>query len=104
MTQPRYIPCSTFTVVCTPHFLEALTARNDLLPPKGHPGLESMFERLWKVGIENTCTGFSWGAGFIYYKCKFNDKRRRWELEFISFTPDNNFHTRNRNFAVKVSP
>lgn len=97
----RYLQADGFTAVLTPHFLDMLTSRHSLLPKQS---LESMLERLWAVGIEDTCTGFRWGQGYCYYKCKWNVRRQRWELEFISFTPGARFHTHSRKFAVEVHP
>lgn len=97
----RYLETSEFVAVFTPHFLEGIIARGSLLPSTP---IESMLSRMWAVGIEDECCGFKFGQGFVYYKCKWNIGRDRWELELISFTPGNNFHTRNRNFAIEVSP
>jgi hypothetical protein len=100
--RPKYIKRSSFTAVFTPHFLEALICRNRYLP--GNTSIESMLERMWEVGIEDRCTGFSFGEGYLYYKCKWNNRRDRWELELISFTPNKQFHTSALQYAIEVIP
>jgi hypothetical protein len=97
----QYYPVDTFVAVLTPHFLQALQSRSDLLPAMP---LSDMFRRCWAVGIENECCGFRFGQGYVYYKCKWHSYRGRWELEFISFTPTNNFHTNSKKFAIEVKP
>ena len=102
MTRPVYVEVDSFVAVLTPHFLEALEARANLLPTDTL--LRDMFSRMWAVGIEDTCCGFQFGAGYVYFKPKWNDNRGRWELELISYTPDDCFHTHSRNFATRVYP
>ncbi len=95
----KYIQCSTFVCVLTPHFIEQIGRRSNFLPTTP---LSSLFEKMWGKGIEDECMGFSHGGGFVYYKCKWNKGRERWEMELISFTPSNRFHTRSKNFAMEV--
>lgn len=102
MTRAQYIKASSFTVVFTPHFIGAVQSRKELL--LNAPPISSLFERLWAVGIEDTCTGCKYGKGYIYYKCKWNVQRNRWELELISFTPAQKFHTHSKKYAVEVCP
>ena len=97
----QYIQTGEFVGVLTPHFLENLLVRKSLLP---EVSIESILSRMWAVGIEEECCGFKFGQGFVYYKCKWNVGRNRWELELISFTPGANFHTRARDFAIEVQP
>lgn len=100
-TRAQYAECSTFTTVYTPHFINSMVTRRHLLP---NMLISDMLERLWTVGIENVCTGFKFGQGYVYYKCKWNTGRNRWELELISFTPARNFNTRNNDTATEVYP
>jgi hypothetical protein len=111
MSRAQYTECSTFTAVYTPHFIDAILSRRALLPepieyPNGNPFslIHNMLERLWAVGIEDKCVGFQFGQGYVYYKCKWNVGRNRWELELISFTPNKQFHTRELRFAEEVYP
>lgn len=99
--RPQYIETQDFVAVLTPHFLENLIIRRELLP---EVTIQSMLARMWAVGIEDTCCGFKFGQGFIYYKCEWHAKRERWELTFISFTPGRKFHTLNNTHAVEVQP
>lgn len=99
--RPRYIRTPDFTVVVTPHYQESVALRQDLLPSTT---VDAMFDRMWAVGIEDVCCGFEWGRGFLYYRCKWNVRRERWELELITFTPNWSFHTRQLQFAEFVKP
>jgi hypothetical protein len=98
MPNPNYIACSTFVAVFTPHYqIQAQKRQASPLNP-------SMLERMWAVGVENECCGFKLNSGFVYYKCIWNAGRNRWELELISFTPANRFHTHDKQFAIQVYP
>ena len=99
--RPKYIKRSDFMAVFTPHFLESLISRYKLLP---NLSVESMLNKMWRVGIEDRCTGFPFGKGYLYYKCKWNRRRARWELELISFTPNKQFHTSALQYAIEVTP
>ena len=97
--KPKYVTCSDFVAVFTPHFRIQAEERGDGLFSESDIPLEAM----WKAGIEDKCCGCDFLGGFLYYKCKWNLRRERWELELISFTPSNKFHTDNLKFAIKVS-
>lgn len=98
MNRAYYTTCDGFTVVHTPHYQAQSSKR------QASPLTVSMFVRMWAVGIEDTCTGFRWGSGYVYYRCIWNTKRERWELELISYTPGTRFHTDKLTHAVEVYP
>lgn len=105
MTRYRcaYIEAHGFVAVLTPHFQEQCVNRASLL--KGTEPLgPSHYLAIYQAAPADTTVGFIWGRGYIYARKKFNSRRRRWELEFISYTPTANFHTRNRTFAVRINP
>jgi hypothetical protein len=96
--KPKYIECSSFVAVFTPHFQAQVCARNaGLFSEEDIP-----LEKLWDCGIADECCGVAFGGGFLYYKCKWNTSRVRWELELISYTPGNFFHTAKLKFAHKI--
>lgn len=100
MFKPKYIKCSNFTGVFTPHFLEQCEMRRNLLGD-----LEvtvDFLERIYKNTAEDETTGAKLGNGYVYSRKKFNRRRWRWELELISFTPSDFLQTRNRQFARRI--
>ena len=88
-----------YTAVLTPHFLVRARERGYRV---GGVMLRELVPAMWWAAITNECCGAEVGECFIYFKRKYNNKRRRWELELISLTPNDNFHTENKKFAVKV--
>jgi hypothetical protein len=88
-----YIPVDTFVVVITPHFRQMFEARN------GPDMTDDLHRQVWSILQPGEVSGFAWGNGYAYCRAQWNAIRNRWELEYISYTPANNFHTRNRNYA-----
>ena len=77
-----------FWVVLTPHFIERLEER---LP---EVDIEDFIQECY--AIEKACTidksqGTKYNGKHIYWKFKFNHRRKRLELEMISLTPDHIF-------------
>ena len=89
---------NVFTVVYTPHFLDRMDERN----ARGDKNiLECIdFDDLFNKAENNQCYALQvQGNMFIYMRRAWHKKRKRWEFELISLTPDNHLQTRNRNFA-----
>jgi len=64
--------------------------------------LRALVPKFWAAAISNKCCGTEVLNAYIYFKRKFNSRRNRWELEFITITPNNHFQTEKFKFAVKV--
>lgn len=96
--RPQYIHLNGFTTVLTPHFLEQAFLRGLRGPmmPAVH------FEKVWSILPQLQVCGYAIGGGFAYCRKKWNDSRRRWELEYISFTPPHHFHTERLQHAIMV--
>lgn len=88
-----YIPIDSFVVVITPHFDGMFRAR------QANPLNDDLHRAVWANLTAGEVSGFRWGNGYIYCRAQWNQMRRRWELEYISYTPGANFHTRNRDYA-----
>ena len=89
---------NVFTVVYTPHFLDRMDERS----ARGEKNiLECIdFDDLFNKAENNQCYALQVpGNMFIYMRRAWHKKRKRWEFELISLTPDNHLQTRNRNFA-----
>ena len=98
-----YIPAHGFVAVLTPHFQEQCKSRSYLLEGT-RPLDKAHFLAVFQAAPANKTVGYIYGRGYIYARKKYNTRRERWELEFISFTPTANFHTRNRAYAVRITP
>lgn len=87
-----------FTIVYTPHFLDRMDerAKNGQINV-----LESLnFDDLFNKAETGQCYALSVvGNMYIYVRRAWHKKRKRWEFELISLTPDNHLKTTNRNFA-----
>lgn len=96
----KYISCYHCVAVLTPHFLEQSQVRRYLLPDNWH--IEDYLEDIWDAAEVDVTFGVQFGRVYVYGRKKFNDSRRRWELEFISITPTTHFHTQNAKFAKLI--
>jgi hypothetical protein len=88
-----------YTAVLTPHFLGRMARRGHKISGEM---LKEYIPRIWTAAITNQCCGVEIGVAFVYFKRKYCDRRKRWELEFISITPNTHFHTENLTHAVRV--
>ena len=87
-----------FTVVYTPHFLDRMDERS----ARGDKNLLENVELdvLFNKAKTRQCYALPVeGNMYIYVRRAWHKKRKRWEFELISLTPDNHLQTRNRNFA-----
>ena len=100
LMRPQYVDMFDFVVVFTPHFLQQMKDRSNLLPSIRLS--RSLVGTIWNRAAPEQTVGFKFGNGFVYCRRTYNKRRQRWELEFISFTPNSNFHTRNLQFAVEI--
>ncbi len=88
-----------YTAVLTPHFLGRLEERGFLL---GRTKFKRHIAKFWNIAITDKCCGTEFGASYIYFKRKFNEKRKRWELEFITIAPNLYFNTQGNTTATKI--
>lgn len=93
----RYRDYGQFTVVVTPHAVRRENERSfnhgDLLP----------WYTLYAMLEVNNRNQYVLIKGFqCFLNKKFNTVRNRWELEVISFTPDN-WHKRNDKLVMTIS-
>jgi len=96
----KYIPCDGFVAVLTPHFLAQYAQRADLLDKSSF--YKEYFERIFAKALPNEVVGWLCSRAFIYARKKYNERRARWELEFISCTPNRHFHTTNNATAKMI--
>ena len=59
-------------------------------------------EKIWDIGPMNDTFGFKVGRAYIYARKQYNDERQRLELELITMTPGDKFHTEDKKFAKLV--
>ena len=97
--KPQYVRFRGFTAVFTPHFLEQAQARG----LHGHMMPASHIERVWSIVRQGAVSGYHINGGYAYCRKIWNEIRRRWELEYISYTPSNFFHTMNIKSAQLVT-
>jgi hypothetical protein len=92
----EYLKCKGFYIVFTPHFLSRQAER------KGDEIFEGLdFDHIFATAEADQCYALPVkGSLFMYIKKKCNEKRRRWELELISLTPDTHLKTKNENHAI----
>lgn len=97
--RPQYIRLHGFTVVLTPHFLTQAQKRGlrGSLMPAAH------FEKAWSVAPQGIVCGYPISDGYAYCRKIWNGVRSRWELEYISFTPSDFFHTERLQHAIMVN-
>lgn len=93
----RYMNYGAFTVVVTPHAVERQYERSfnhgDLLP------WYTLYETL-ETGNRNQYVRV---RGFqCFLNKQFNNIRNRWEIEVISFTPDN-WHRKNDKLVMTIN-
>ncbi len=89
-----------YTAVLTPHFVSRICERGYRI---GDTHFKETIPKFWEAAQgEDTCYGTEVGNTFIYFKRKWNGRRKRWELEFISITPNRHFHTDRMRNAVRV--
>jgi len=88
-----------YTAVLTPHFLKRMGCRGYKI---GADMLREYIPAMWSAALINECCGVEIGAAFVYFKKKYNERRKRWELEFISITPNTHFHTSSLTHAIRV--
>jgi len=99
MYSPIYINRNGYTVVGTPHFMEMCAKRADIKPTN----ISENFDKMYSMAEKNVRCGSYFDSGcYVYYRKIWNDKRLRNELELISMTPSEHFHTKNHNFAVMI--
>lgn len=97
MPRPEYLHFESFVAVLTPHFIEQWHDRSEL---RNHIELPARFiSKIWSNAPINTTVAVQFGNGYIYSRKKHNELRRRWELEFISFTPNKRVQTANNKTA-----
>lgn len=88
----------TFTIVYTPHFLDRMDERAKANEVNVLENLN--FDELFNKAQKGQCYALPVvGDMFIYVRKAWHNKRKRWEFELISLTPDNHLTTTNRNFA-----
>lgn len=88
-----------YTAVLVPHFLERMVERGNRI---GSEHFRSLIPKFWNVAITNKLCGTKVGSAYIYFKRKFDRKRKRWELVFITITPDFKFNTKKFSDAIEV--
>ena len=87
-----------FTIVYTPHFLDRMDERS----ASGDINvLEKInFDNLFNKAKPGQCYALPVeGNMYIYVRRAWHKKRKRWEFELISLTPNKHLKTTNRNFA-----
>jgi len=95
----EYIDYKTFTMVATPHALQQSRnrAKKHLCAFLSVHSLD--VNGLFDVLAPDQCFAIPLGKFLVYMKRKYNNRRRRWELECISLTPSDHVHTRDKKFA-----
>tara|TARA_B100000214_G_C23944570_1_gene617379 strand:+ start:794 stop:1153 length:360 start_codon:yes stop_codon:yes gene_type:complete len=88
----------TFTIVYTPHFLDRQDERSSEDQPNVLAGLD--FDDLFNRATVGQCYALPVvGNLYMYVRRAWHKRRKRWEFELISLTPDNHLTTQNRHFA-----
>jgi hypothetical protein len=99
MFKPIYINKNGYTVVATPHFMEMCYEREDIKPTD----IANYFDVMYANAPKNIRCGSYFKSGcYVYYRKIYNSMRRRMEMEMISMTPADHFHTRNHDFAKEI--
>ncbi len=101
--KPKYIPCDGYTVVLTPHFRQQVVMRARLLEGASPFG-RGHFDAIFIIAKEDDVVGYKHGSGYVYARKKYNIKRFRWELEYISLTPGDFFKTKTNQTAKLIAP
>ena len=92
----KYIHRNGYVVVETPHIIEMSFKRPDIFPKN----LRSFYDKMYNITEFGVCYGSYFKSNcYIYYRKMYNHKRKRCELELISITPSNYFHTNHLQFA-----
>jgi hypothetical protein len=92
-----------FTAVITPHTQEMTRDRASMTVGKLLQKHKIILPELWIRLEEDICHFVEVGNRFyLYIKKTWNVKRQRWELEFISLTPNRHSHTQRLRFAKPV--
>lgn len=97
MGRAQYLAFNGFVAVLTPHFLNQWRERASL-----RVGVELSPDYIWEVwskAPDTVVVAVAFGRGFIYGRKAYNSWRGRWELEFISFTPNKHVQTLNNQSA-----
>ena len=95
----EYIDFKTFTMVATPHALQQSRNRAKMHLCAFLSANSLDIPQLFAVLTPNQCFAIPLGKFLVYMKRKYNNRRRRWELECISLTPSDHVHTRDKKFA-----
>lgn len=96
----RYLNYVNFVAVLTPHFIEQWYDREHLVPAGWD--VEDYIQDIWDIADVDVTFGVQFANAFVYGKKKYNHSRNRWELELISLTPANHFHTQDKKFAQLI--
>ncbi len=100
MFRPVYIKKNGYTVVATPHFMEMCHDRPDIKPHD----IAEYFDVMYKRAEKNVRCGSYFKSGcYVYYRKIWNNRRNRMEMELISMTPSDHFHTKNHDFAIEIN-
>jgi hypothetical protein len=95
MAKPSYITFAGFVAVLTPHFVERFMERRDLLADGGLSN--SFIMKVWAAAPIGHKACARLGKALVYVNKKWNEKRSRWELEFVSLTPAHFVNTVNHS-------
>ena len=99
MYSPIYINKNGYTVVATPHFMKMCDERLDIKPTN----IPLYFDTMYNKAEKDIRYGSYFDSGcYVYYRRIWNGSRQRNELELISMTPSEHFHTKNHDFAVMI--
>ena len=94
---PKYINKNGYVVVQTPHITEMSIKRPDIFPKN----LNKFYDKMFHQSYYNVRYGSYFDSNcYIYFRRIYNHIRRREELELISITPSNHFHTNNLKCAT----
>lgn len=90
-----------FWTIFTPHWQDETAERGsraDLVR------FRRLIPTIFDKSPKDQKAGSHFGSSFIYWRKTWNSApdRRRWELELISTTPDDHFHTRQHQEAVYI--
>jgi hypothetical protein len=97
MRRPQFLAFNGFVAVLTPHFLTQWDERANLRV--GASLTPDYIWALWSAAPDITVCAVAFGSGYIYARKAYNSWRGRWELEFISFTPNKHIQTLNNKSA-----
>lgn len=88
-----------FVAVVTPHMREQTRNRTGKTVQQLFEASEVVLPDIWaRLDVEQ-CHWVKIGKYLMYVKRKYNDVRKRWELELISLTPSHHAITLERKFA-----